>query len=139
MTVFSQGGPHTERTSKFAVIGALNLSTEPDASMRKRQTDRQRGGGGGGGGVGGDMKRKGKSLDHQLPRGLLPGRASFEHTSRRGLGPTQGAGLLRERQTDRQRWGGARRGRGGGMGRERRESSLGRHRDRQTDICLLVA
>ena len=31
--VFSHGGPHTERTSKFAVIGALDLNNEPDASV----------------------------------------------------------------------------------------------------------
>ncbi|KAK3691427.1 hypothetical protein RRG08_036230 [Elysia crispata] len=34
--VFSQSGPHTERTSKFAVIGALDLNTEPDASVWTR-------------------------------------------------------------------------------------------------------
>lgn len=31
--VFPQSGPHTERTSKFAVIGALDLNNEPDASL----------------------------------------------------------------------------------------------------------
>nr|KAG5696810.1 hypothetical protein BaRGS_012833 [Batillaria attramentaria] len=31
--VFSQTGPHTERTSKFAVIGSLDLNNEPDASL----------------------------------------------------------------------------------------------------------
>ena len=44
--VFSQGGPHTERTSKFAVIGALDLNNEPDASVRGER-ERERGGGGG--------------------------------------------------------------------------------------------
>ncbi|BFZ25244.1 hypothetical protein BsWGS_28283 [Bradybaena similaris] len=31
--MFSQSTPHTERTSKFAVIGALDLNHEPDASL----------------------------------------------------------------------------------------------------------
>uniref|UniRef100_A0A0B6ZNE3 Arrestin C-terminal-like domain-containing protein n=2 Tax=Arion vulgaris TaxID=1028688 RepID=A0A0B6ZNE3_9EUPU len=31
--VFLQAGPHTERISKFAVIGALDLNGEPDASL----------------------------------------------------------------------------------------------------------
>lgn len=31
--IFSQGTPQTERTSKFAVLGALDLTKEPDAAV----------------------------------------------------------------------------------------------------------
>ncbi|KAK6170484.1 hypothetical protein SNE40_018868 [Patella caerulea] len=33
MTIYSPGGPHHERTSKFAVIGSLDLNAEPDAAL----------------------------------------------------------------------------------------------------------
>ncbi|XP_046353992.1 arrestin domain-containing protein 2-like isoform X1 [Haliotis cracherodii] len=33
MTIYSPGGPHHERTSKFAVIGALDLNSEPDSAL----------------------------------------------------------------------------------------------------------
>lgn len=34
MTITTPGGPHHERTSKFAVISNLDLNKEPDASVR---------------------------------------------------------------------------------------------------------
>lgn len=33
MTITTPGGPHHERTSKFAVISNLDLNKEPDASV----------------------------------------------------------------------------------------------------------
>lgn len=33
MTICSAGGPHPARTSKFAVIGSLDLNKEPDAAV----------------------------------------------------------------------------------------------------------
>ncbi|XP_041354950.1 arrestin domain-containing protein 2-like [Gigantopelta aegis] len=33
MTIYSPGGPHHERASKFAVIGALDLNSEPDSAL----------------------------------------------------------------------------------------------------------
>lgn len=33
MTICTPGGPHPTRTSKFAVIGCLDLNSEPDAAV----------------------------------------------------------------------------------------------------------
>jgi len=33
MTLCTAGGPHPTRTSKFAVIGSLDLNAEPDAAV----------------------------------------------------------------------------------------------------------